>query len=265
MEPRQKNTQWHLLKMNLSMEKTFLLSLTLCFFFVGFAQQTQSNTKDQVLVFTKTSGFRHQSIETGVTLLEKLALQNDFKVTHTEDSLDFNSENLKNYKMVLFLSTTNDVLGPSGQKALQDFMHNGGSFMGIHAATDTEFNWPWYGRMIGAYFMGHPNNPNVRKAEMQVIDSDHASTKMLPTTTWQRIDEWYNFRNISDDIQVLLNLDESTYEGGTNGTHHPIAWYHEFEGARVFYTGGGHTKESFSEPLFVAHLLGGINYCLKRD
>lgn len=265
MELRQKNTQWRLLKINLSMKKTFLLSLTLWFFFVGLAQQTQSNTQDQVLVFTKTSGFRHQSIETGVALLEKLARQNDFKVTHTEDSLAFNSENLKNYKMVLFLSTTNDVLGPSGQKALQDFMHNGGSFMGIHAATDTEFNWPWYGRMIGAYFVGHPNNPNVRKAEMQVIDSDHASTKMLPTTTWQRIDEWYNFRNISDDIQVLLNLDESTYEGGTNGTHHPIAWYHEFEGARVFYTGGGHTKESFSEPLFVAHLLGGINYCLKRD
>ena len=247
------------------MQKIFLLPLFLCFFFVGMAQQVQSNLDDQVLVFTKTSGFRHESIETGVALIEKLGKQHNFKVTHTEDSLAFNKENLKKYKMVLFLSTTNDVLGPSGQKALQDFMHNGGSFMGIHAATDTEFNWPWYGRMIGAYFVDHPNNPNVRKAEIQVIDAEHASTKMLPSATWIRKDEWYNYRDISEHIRVLLNLDESTYEGGTNGAHHPIAWYHEFEGARVFYTGGGHTKESYSEPLFVAHLLGGINYCLKRD
>jgi len=248
------------------MKKTILLSFTLCCFFIGMAQQNSSNTDvDQVLVFTKTSGFRHKSIETGGALIEKLARQNNFKVTHTEDSLAFNSANLDQYKMVLFLSTTNDVLGPNGQEALKDFMHNGGSFMGIHAATDTEYNWPWYGKMIGAYFVGHPNNPNVREATMKVVDHDHASTKMLPESTWVRTDEWYNYKDISADIHVVLNLDESSYEGGTNGEHHPIAWYHEFEGGRVFYTGGGHTKESFSEPLFVAHLLGGINYCLKRD
>lgn len=248
------------------MKKTILLSLFLCCFLVGMAQQaTPSTDIDQVLVFTKTNGFRHKSIETGVALLEKLAQQNNFQITHTEDSLAFNAENLEQYKMVLFLSTTNDVLGQSEQKALKDFMHSGGSFMGIHAATDTEFHWPWYGRMIGAYFEGHPNNPNVRKASMTVLDPAHASTQMLPDSTWIRTDEWYNYKNLSSDIHVLLNLDESSYQGGTNGKHHPIAWYHEFEGARVFYTGGGHTKESFSEPLFVAHLLGGINYCLKRD
>lgn len=248
------------------MKKTILLSLFLFCFLIGMAQQAAPSTGiDQVLVFTKTNGFRHKSIETGVALLEKLAQQNNFQITHTEDSLAFNAENLEQYKMVLFLSTTNDVLGQSEQKALKEFMHSGGSFMGIHAATDTEFHWPWYGRMIGAYFEGHPNNPNVRKASMTVLDPDHASTQMLPDSTWIRTDEWYNYKNLSSDIHVLLNLDESSYQGGTNGKHHPIAWYHEFEGARVFYTGGGHTKESYSEPLFVAHLLGGINYCLKRD
>lgn len=245
------------------MKKTILLPLFLCCFLLASAQQNETDTTvDKVLVFTKTSGFRHKSIETGVALLERLAKENNFQITHSEDSLAFNKDNLKQYSMVLFLSTTNDVLGKPQQEALKDFMHNGGSFMGIHAATDTEFHWPWYGRMIGAYFDGHPK---VTEATMTVVDANHASTKMLPESTWVRIDEWYNFKNISSDIQVLLNLDETTYEGGTNGEHHPIAWYHEFEGARVFYTGGGHTKESFSEPLFVAHLLGGINYCLKRD
>lgn len=246
------------------MKKTILLLLTLCCFHVATSQQTSSDV-DQILVFTKTSGFRHKSIETGVAAIEKLGQQHHFRITHTEDSLAFSPEYLKNYKMVLFLSTTNDVLGPKGQQALKDFMHAGGSFMGIHAATDTEYHWPWYGEMIGGYFAGHPNNPNVREAQLQVIDPNHISTKMLPESTWVRTDEWYNYRNLSEAIHVLLNLDETTYEGGTNGAHHPIAWYHEFQGGRVFYTGGGHTKESYSEPLFLAHLLGGINYCLKRD
>lgn len=249
------------------MRKPVLLVLAFCCFFIGTAQQTeqQADESDRILVFSKTSGFRHQSIESGVALLEKLARENNFEITHTEDSLDFNTAHLNQFKMVLFLSTTNDVLGAAEQSALKEFMHAGGSFMGIHAATDTEFHWPWYGRMVGAYFVGHPNNPNVREAHIQVLDSTHAATQMLPEATWIRKDEWYNFKAISSDIKVLLNLDESSYEGGTNGKHHPIAWYHEFEGARVFYTGGGHTEESFSEPLFIAHLLGGINYCLKRD
>lgn len=249
------------------MRKTVILSIAMCCFFLGMTQQTQQQPDkvDRILVFSKTSGFRHESIESGVELLKKLALRNNFEITHTEDSLAFNDENLNQYKMVLFLSTTNDVLGTPEQQALKDFMHSGGSFMGIHAATDTEFHWPWYGRMIGAYFVDHPNNPNVREAHLEVLNHTHASTQMLPESTWIRKDEWYNFKDISPDIQVLLNLDESSYEGGTNGQHHPIAWYHKFEGARVFYTGGGHTKESFSEPLFIAHLLGGINYCLKRD
>ncbi|QLE01248.1 ThuA domain-containing protein [Galbibacter sp. BG1] len=223
-----------------------------------------STAADNVLVFTKTAGFRHKSIETGVALIKKLGSENDFNVTQTEDSLQFNTENLKKYDLVLFLSTTMDVLGEEQEKAFEDYIQNGGSFMGIHAASDTEYEWPWYGKLVGAYFLNHPGNPNVRNADIKRIDKEHISTKMLPDT-WNRTDEWYNFKDINPEINVLLELDETSYEGGENGGYHPIAWYHEYNGGRAFYTGGGHTEESFSEPLFVEHVLGGIFYCLGRE
>ena len=136
--------------------------------------------------------------------------------------------------------------------------------MGIHAASDTEYDWPWYGRMVGAYFDSHPNNPNVRMATLEVVNPNHPATSHL-NNSWERSDEWYNFRDINPDIEVLINLDEDSYEGGTNGEFHPIAWFHEYEGGRVFYTGGGHTSSSFDEADFQQHLLGGIEYCLNRN
>ena len=135
--------------------------------------------------------------------------------------------------------------------------------MGIHAASDTEYGWPWYGKLVGAYFTSHPNDPNVREAKMNVVNREHPSTVHLKDT-WVRNDEWYNYENINPDMNVLIYLDETSYEGGTNGDNHPIAWYQEFDGGRVFYTGGGHTNESYDEPDFQKHLVGGINYCLGR-
>ena len=131
--------------------------------------------------------------------------------------------------------------------------------MGIHAAADTEYDWPWYGQLVGAYCDGHPNDPNVREASIQLVNADHISTKHLPES-WIREDEWYNYKNIQPDLQILLNLDESTYEGGTNGEEHPIAWYHDFDGGRSWYTGLGQTEESFVDPLYLQHLWGGIEY-----
>ncbi|MGB5172742.1 ThuA domain-containing protein [Eudoraea sp.] len=217
----------------------------------------------QILVFTKTMGYRHKSIEKGVKTLKNLGKTNDFEITQTEDSLQFNDENLKQYQLVIFLSTTMDVLGAEGEKALEKFISGGGSFMGIHAAADTEYDWPWYGKLVGAYFESHPNDPNVREAQMNVVDKNHPSTSHL-SDTWIRTDEWYNYKNINPDLKVLIFLDETSYEGGTNDDFHPIAWYHELDGGRAFYTGGGHTKESFDEPAFQKHILGGIDYCLGR-
>ena len=219
---------------------------------------------DLVLVFTKTEGFRHESIATGVKALRELGRKNNFIVLRTESSEDFTRENLANYQLVVFLSTTMDVLDNNEQAAFENYIQSGGSFLGIHAATDTEYDWPWYGKLVGGYFESHPNNPNVKVAKMDVLTKTHSSTAHLKDT-WTRNDEWYNFKNLNSNVTVVLKLDETSYEGGTNGANHPIAWYHEYDGGRAYYTGGGHTNESYSEPEFVNHLLGAITWCLGRN
>ncbi|TAI47431.1 ThuA domain-containing protein [Flagellimonas allohymeniacidonis] len=233
------------------------------------AQETSSTEQDSlklpdfILVFSKTEGYRHQSIEKGVHTLRRLGRKNGFIVLQTETSEDFNPSNLENYKLVIFLSTTQDVLNAEQQRAFRSYIKGGGSFMGIHAASDTEYDWPWYGKLVGGYFESHPNDPNVRDAKIDVVNKNHPSTAHL-SDTWSRSDEWYNYKNLNPNITVLLNLDEKSYEGGTNGDNHPIAWHHTFDGGRAFYTGGGHTEESFDEPDFKEHLLGGILWCLGR-
>ena len=222
----------------------------------GFSQDSKN-----VLIFTKTAGYRHQSIEKGVELIQNLGKTHTFNTQHSEDASLFTKRGLATYDLVIFLSTTGDILNEEQQLAFKHFIQNGGSFMGIHAAADTEYDWPWYGKLVGAYFESHPNNPNVRTAMLQLKDKHHPSCKHL-NANWQRDDEWYNYKNINPNIKVLLNLDESSYAGGTNGKNHPIAWYHEFDGGKAFYTGGGHTEASFEEEAFIQHLLGGILYCL---
>ena len=220
-----------------------------------------TNNDAKVLVFTKTAGFRHASIETGVAALQKLGEENGFQVDTSENAELITEENLKTYAAVIFLNTTGDILNHIQQADFERYIQSGGGFVGIHSAADTEYDWIWYGRMIGAYFNGHPE---IQKATVNVVDKNHPATKMLPDA-WDRTDEWYNYKSIRSEINPLLNLDESSYKGGTNGKDHPIAWYHDYDGGRAFYTGGGHTDECYSEPLFLAHLLGGINYAIGND
>ena len=234
---------------------------------LNLTAQDEPSTEDQnvkmpelVLVFTKTAGFRHKSIEKGVKTLRELGRQNRFVALQSESGEDFTSQNLKNYKLVVFLSTTLDVLNDAQQKAFESYIKNGGAYLGIHAAADTEYDWPWYGKMVGGYFVSHPAQ---QKAKIDVVDKTHPSTAHL-SDVWMHFDEWYNYKELNPDVHVLLKLDESSYEGGTNGKNHPIAWYHEFDGGRVFYTGLGHTETSYDEPEFRQHLLGGITWCLKR-
>lgn len=212
----------------------------------------------RVLVFTKTSGFYHNSIPAGAAAVHLLGVQNNFRVDTTASAHYFVEDSLKQYNAVVFLSTTMNVLDAEQQTAFERYIQAGGGYVGIHAATDTEYDWPWYNKLVGAYFLSHPRNQN---AVINVVDKNHPSTSFLPDK-WQRFDEWYNYKNIQPGLKVLATLDESSYEGGTNGDFHPIAWYHEFDGGRAFYTGGGHTRESFSEPLFLRHLLGGIQYAM---
>jgi glucose/arabinose dehydrogenase/PKD repeat protein/type 1 glutamine amidotransferase len=210
-----------------------------------------------VLVFSKTAGFRHDSIPAGVTAIQQLGSQNGFSVTATEDANAFTDANLAQYRAVVWLSTTGDVLNPTQQAAFERYIRAGGGYAGVHAASDTEYDWAWYGNLVGAYFNSHPAN---QTATVKVEDKAHASTAHLPDR-WSRLDEWYNFRtNPRGKVHVLASLDETTYSpgGGAMGADHPIAWCQNFDGGRSWYTGTGHTQESFGEANFRNHLLGGI-------
>ncbi len=214
----------------------------------------------RVLVFYKTAGFYHQSIEAGLPAIYKLGVENGFSVDSTKDSGAFTTENLKKYAAIIFLSTTGTLFDATQQTALQDYVHKGGGIVGIHAATDAEYEWPWYNQMMGAWFLSHPKQ---QTATLNITDRTHISTKHLPAQ-WIRKDEWYNFKNINKDVKVLITIDEKSYEGGKNGAFHPMAWYHNFEGGRVFYTELGHVNESYTDPLFLKHILGGIRYAIGK-
>ena len=210
----------------------------------------------RVLVFTRTAGFRHESIPDGIAAVRELGAAR-WTVDATEDPSAFTPGNLARYRTVVFLSTTGDVLGDDQERAFEGFIRAGGGFAGIHAATDTEYGWPWFGTLVGARFATHPP---VQPAVVRVEDRSHPSTAMLPPE-WRRTDEWYAFRsNPRGAVRVLATLDERTYEPGAAamGADHPIAWCHEFDGGRSWYTAGGHTKESFAEPAFRAHVAAGI-------
>jgi len=218
-------------------------------------------------VFTKTMGWHHSSIPLGVAAIRKIGKEKNYINDTAVNASDFNDESLRKYDAVIFMSTTGNVLNAEQQAAFERFVQSGGGFVGIHSAADTEYDWPWYGNLVGAYFESHPSNPNVRMATVVVLDKNHPASSMLPES-WERADEWYNYKSFYPGIKVLASLDESTYEGGTNGASHPISWYHEYDGGRAFYTGLGHTDESYSDPLFIAHLAGGIEYAIgdaKKD
>src|SRR5215210_2557153 len=217
----------------------------------------------RVLVFSKTAGYRHSSIGVGISTIRRLGQETGFSVDATEDASAFTSKNLAKYRAVVFLNTTGDVLDPAQQDDFERYIQAGGGYVGIHSATDTEYEWPWYGRLAGAYFSGHPNNPNVRKGTFRVLDKSHVSTQEFPDR-WDREDEFYNFKSIDPTIRVLVDIDEKSYEGGTNGDRHPMSWYHDFDGGRAWYTGMGHTEATFTEPLFLRHLLGGLRYAIGK-
>jgi cytochrome c len=223
----------------------------------------QSNQETRVLVFSKTAGFRHSSIGVGIAAVRKLGQENGFAVDATEDAGAFTSKNLARYSAVVFLNTTGDVLDAAQQDDFERYIQAGGGYVGIHSATDTEYDWPWYGRLAGAWFNGHPNNPNVRKGTFRVVDKSHPSTEGLPDRM-EREDEFYNFKSIDPTIHVLVDIDEKSYEGGTNGDRHPMSWYHDFDGGRAWYTNMGHTEATFSEPLFLQHLRGGLRYAMGK-
>ncbi|WBC17369.1 ThuA domain-containing protein [Micromonospora sp. WMMA1998] len=214
-----------------------------------------------VLVFSKTAGFRHDSIAVGTQTVRDLGAANNFTVTATEDATQFTTANLARFEAVIFLNTTGDVLNATQQAAFEAYISAGGGYVGVHSAADTEYDWPFYGNLVGAWFASHPA---IQPATVKVEDRAHAATAHLPQQ-WNRTDEWYNYRtNARSSAHVLASLDESSYSGGSMGGDHPHAWCKTYSGGRSFYTGGGHTQASYAEPAFRAHLLGGIRYAAGR-
>ncbi|WP_140938215.1 ThuA domain-containing protein [Sphingobacterium lumbrici] len=238
------------------MRRIYLIyTLFSCFLLTDAYAQKDKN----VLIFSKTTGFRHQSIEKGVQTVEKLLNDQQIRTFHSEDENVFNAKNLANYDAILFLSTTGDLFNSQQKEDIQNFIRSGKGFVGIHAASDTEYNWPWYGGLVGGYFASHPA---VQEAKIDVLNRKHLSTKHLQKV-WFHKDEWYDFKNVKEGLHILMALDEASYKGGKMGKFHPISWFQEYDGGRSFYTGLGHTEESFDSELFQKHILGGVKYVLK--
>ena len=236
-----------------------VLTCLIAFAFISFAINSDK-VQPRILVFSKTAAFRHGSIPRGKQAIQTLGLENGFLVDTTENADFFTDESLKKYAAIIFLNTTGDVLNNDQQAAFERYIKKGGGYVGVHAATDTEYDWAWYGKLVGAYFENHPK---VQQATLIVKDQHHISTRHLPAK-WIRTDEWYNFKNLNKDVHVLITIDETSYTGGKNGDYHPMAWYHEYDGGRAFYTEFGHTDESYTEKDFLQHLLGGIQYAIGK-
>jgi type 1 glutamine amidotransferase len=221
------------------------------------AQAAPAYASFKVLVFSKTTGFRHTTaIALGIQAIRDLGAANNFTVDATEDDTLFTDANLAQYKTVVFLSATGDPVGTQAEKdAFQRYIRNGGGFVGVHAAADSGYSWPWYGQLVGAYFKQHPA---IQPARLVVENSEHPATQGL-AASFTRTDEWYDFQtNPRGAVRVLTSVDDSSYTGSTMGSDHPTTWCHNFDGGQAFYTALGHTDESYSESNFLHILLGGI-------
>ena len=211
-----------------------------------------------MLAFTKTAAFRHASIPAAVSALRELGAANGFAVDATEDGAAFTDARLARYDAVIFLLTTGDVLDEPQQNAFERYVRGGGGYAGVHSAADTEYDWPWYGELVGTYFRNHPA---VQRAAIDVTGREASTATAAAALGADR--RVVQLRIVPEPgVRVLARLDESSYDpgGSAMGADHPIAWAHEVGKGRAWYTGGGHTAESYAEPLFRAHLLGGILY-----
>ena len=222
-----------------------------------------------ILIFSKTNGFRHKSIEPGILAITKAAADRGWTVQATENGAIFNTESLRTFKVIVFLSTTGDILTQEQKVAFEQFVENGGGYAGVHSASDTEHNWPWYDRLLGTHFKSHTLFPkHIAEAEINTETSSHTATKHLPKR-WAKRDEWYNFKsNVrgKEGIEILLSLNEASYTSifpKRMGADHPIAWTNLMVKGRMFYTAMGHNSETFANPDALQHILGGIEWAGK--
>jgi len=220
----------------------------------GPGDNPDEEKKPNILIFSKTGAFRHESIEPGGEALKSYFAARDITSLQSEDATLFSGNQLSPFDVIIFLNTTGNILDSLQQESLVKHMKSGKGFVGIHSASDTEYDWPWYAGLVAAQFANHPD---IQQATVVKVDTGHLSTKHLPDR-WMRTDEWHNFRQLPVNVNVLLTLDETTYQGGGHGVNHPLAWYHSYDGGRSFYTAMGHTVESYQDTMFLEHIYQGV-------
>lgn len=249
------------------MKKIISLSiLMLILTFAGISQEKKIN----VLVFSKTSGFRHNSISTGIKMLSDLSQTRKWNLTATENADIFSSDFLKNFDVVVFLNPTMDVLNEDQQKEFESFMNSGKGFVGIHASADCEYDWAWYGQLNGAFFKTHPAS---QMGTVIFEDTNHPSMAAFKgMETYRTIDEWYTFKeNPRAKVHVLARLDETSLDAKTlqddkwKMGDHPLIWYQELGNSRSYYTVFGHTPEAFQDQKIKEHIGAAIDWVAKRN
>ncbi|MGA5194450.1 ThuA domain-containing protein [Streptomyces exfoliatus] len=211
-----------------------------------------------VLIYTRTTGYRHDSIPDGAAALTELAEERGWTAEVTEDPGAFTPERLARCAAVVLVSTTGTVLTPEGRASFEAYLRGGGALLAVHAAANAEPDWPFYGELLGTRFDGHPE---IQPGLVLVDDHDHPATAPLPAR-WAWTDEWYNFTSDprASGVRILARADETTYRGGTHGTDHPLVWCREVDRGRFFFTALGHAPETYRDPAFRAHLSGALTW-----
>jgi len=225
--------------------------------------------KARVLVYSGSTGYRHDSIPAGVEAVKSIGAKAGYVVEATEDPEIFTAEKLKTFDVIVFVSTTTDPKKPESEwftgprrDALQGFLKDGKGVVGLHAAGDSHYHWGWYGKMIGGYFERHPKG--TPKGVLTVVDAKHPATATLPKTI-ERNDEWYYYKDFDPTMRVLVTVDPATIgEGEADVNPNAVVWCHDYGGGRVFYNGLGHTSESYSEPYMVTLISGGLKYAIGK-
>jgi|SaaInl0LU_22_DNA_1037365.scaffolds.fasta_scaffold14281_2 type 1 glutamine amidotransferase len=237
----------------INFKKQLFLIFCAFFFLSGFSQENDP----KILVFSKTTGFRHKSIPAGINYFVNLKNEMNWNIDFSEDANDFSVNNLSNYNVIVFLNTTGNLFDENQKKAFQKYIANGNGFVGIHAASNTEEQWPWFTNMVGATFKNHPK---VQPAKVFINkEMNHPAVSHLQKEEIFK-DEWYNFQKpVAKHVNVLVSVDETSYKGKKMNTNeHPITWFHHYNGGRIFYTGLGHTNESYEDTRFKEMIKGGI-------
>ncbi len=244
--------------------KKFIFKTVLCGLMLHVAS-TVSAQQFKALLITKTQGFQHQSIVEGTLAMKKLADRNNFQLDVLEGSYSLNDKGLEKYQVLIFLNTTGNILDSAQKKAVEKFIQSGKGWVGIHSASDTEYDWAWYTKLVGMMFKIHPLQ---QTAYLNVVDSNFPGMERFPKKLlWT--DEWYEFQEKKvNDLKYLVTVDEKTYspaakwgpgkEGKGMGDFHPMSWYHNYDGGRAFYTALGHIPAIYSDQTFLDHVYGGI-------